>query len=83
MKYHVCRRLALSAILFSMLSTGCSDRKANDVIERRDILVEDVEIAPEPIIGRPLSMQRAGDYLLILDNITDSLAHLIDLAPGR
>lgn len=83
MKYHVCTWFALSAVLFSMLSTGCSDRKANDVIERRDILVEDVEITPEPIIGRPLSMQRAGDYLLILDNKTDSLAHLVDVARSR
>lgn len=74
--------LALSAALFSASLTGCSDRKAKD-IEHKDILVEDVEITPEPLIGRPLSMNRAGDYLLILDNKIDSMAHLIDVARGR
>jgi NAD(P)-dependent dehydrogenase (short-subunit alcohol dehydrogenase family) len=81
MKFY-CAWFALSTVLISMPLTGCSVQKAND-IERRDILVEDAEIAPEPMIGRPLSMQRAGDYLLILDNKTDSLAHLVDVACGR
>lgn len=53
--------LALSAALFSASLTGCSDSKAKE-IEHKDILVEDVEITPEPLIGRPLSMSRAGDY---------------------
>ncbi|MDE5720983.1 MAG: TolB-like 6-bladed beta-propeller domain-containing protein, partial [Paramuribaculum sp.] len=38
---------------------------------------------PEPIIRRPPATQRAGDSLPILDNKTDSLAHLIDVARGR
>ena len=47
MKRCVFAWLALSAALFSASLTGCSDSKAKE-IEHKDILVEDVEITPEP-----------------------------------
>ena len=80
------RRLTLSLIssvaLLAAMFVSCSDRKAGG-IETKEITVEEVELTPEAIIGRALSIERAGDYLLVLDNKIDSMTHLIDVGRNR
>lgn len=66
----------IAIIILALLATGCTPSTK----ERNDIpLFHEVIELPETIIGDTYSIQKMGDFLVILDYSTDSFFHLINL----
>lgn len=78
---------ATAAIMASLLILSACKGGARNASES-DSIIEmtstETDFGDQEImIGRPLSMNRVGDFLLILDNKTDSLFHIVDIATPR
>ena len=66
--------------LFTLACVGCSTVKKETTIEQ--LTHETIDI-PDAILGSIGSIQKVGDYLVVLDYSTESLFHLIKLSEQR
>lgn len=75
--------LTLMFSAFLLTASGCNGdgKKASETDSIINLSSTEIDFGEEDvIIGRPLSMTKVGDALLILDNKIDSLFHIIDVA---
>lgn len=75
----------LSSMLFVLLLlmfVSCGGKSDQSVLSK-NLTLQEVDLGEEVLMGGPISMVRSGDYLVVLDNKTDSLAHVFDVARGE
>lgn len=79
MKFYNMRKYIFLS-LFTLACVGCSTVKKETTIEQ--LTHETIDI-PDAILGSIGSIQKVGDYLVVLDYSTESLFHLIKLSEQR
>lgn len=79
----VTKRLSLMLFIsFIAMFVSCGSKSDNSVI-LKNLTLEEVDMGQEVLMGRPISIVRSGDYLIVLDNKNDSLVHVFDVARGE